>query len=352
MGKPLRPTPYDYIIVGQGLAGTLLDYFLTKSGARILVIDHHHNHAASKVAAGVINPITGRNFVLSWRFQDFYHVALQTYDELSSLLGDSYWINQSIIRTLGNIEEETQWISKSADDVIGQYIQYPTHIGAWSSWTKWNGNHAQIIKSGRVELNKLITAYKQHLIDQSKYLDDYYDESKLDTSDNVCLSYGDIKAYNIVYCQGAQATNTSPYFGDIKLSATKGQVLIIRCVGLNVNEIYKRKFFVIPLGGDLYWVGAGYEWNATDDLPTDIGKQEIIDHLSDMIDMPPYEIVDHLAGLRPTVHTRRPILRTSHIDDRIHLLNGLGTKGASIAPFVTRQFARYLLHRDPNDLIL
>ncbi len=351
MAISLADETYDFAIVGQGLAGTLLDFELQKLGCKTVVIDNAHYDAASKVAAGIINPITGRNFVLSWRFMDFYKVALVTYEALGEKLGQPFFIKQDILRALDGIESENQWIGKSADDVIGQFIQHPSDITSLGYHIKEVASIAHIVGAGRVDLPCLISAYHQLLVSEGRQVSAYFNINLLKMNQNI-LQYDDIKCKELVLCQGAQAKNDNPYFGDIRLSATKGQVLIIKCAGLDLEVMFKNKFFIIPLGADLFWVGAGYEWNANDSTPTEKGREEILSHLLAMADMPPYEIIDHLAALRPTVHTRRPIIKTSGIDDRIHIFNGLGTKGASIGPYVARQFARYLVHKDASDLIL
>ena len=60
----------DYIIVGQGLAGTHLGFELESRGKSIRIIDNNFKNSSSKVAGGMFNPITGRNMVKTWKADD------------------------------------------------------------------------------------------------------------------------------------------------------------------------------------------------------------------------------------------------------------------------------------------
>ena len=57
----------DYIIVGQGIAGSVLAWFLHKAGKNVKIIDDAASSAAWRVSLGVCNPITGKNFVTTWK---------------------------------------------------------------------------------------------------------------------------------------------------------------------------------------------------------------------------------------------------------------------------------------------
>jgi glycine/D-amino acid oxidase-like deaminating enzyme len=43
----------DVLIIGQGVSGTFLSYFLEKEGKSFLVIDNNYNNSPSKIAAGI-----------------------------------------------------------------------------------------------------------------------------------------------------------------------------------------------------------------------------------------------------------------------------------------------------------
>lgn len=342
---------YDYFIVGQGIAGTLLAYRLINLGKSVLVIDDKWTYSSSTVAAGIINPITGKNFVLSWRYRDFNPVAMSTYVELGEKLGGKYLIHQPIIRTLDSIEGENAWSTKAIDPLFDDLIAKEADNSEWKKISKHNGAFAEIKSGCRIDFMQLLKDFKHYLCENNSYFEACFTYESLDFSNKDYIKYGDFSAKEVVFCEGVKAIN-NPYFIDHKLSGTKGEVLIIKCPGLRASKMYKKKFFIIPLGDDYFWVGAGYQWNTIDHSPTSQGKEEIIERLTDMLDMPPYEVIEHKAAIRPTVQTRRPIMKTSHIDPRIHMLNGLGTKGALIAPFVTQQFAEYLMSKDEKFLLL
>ena len=56
----------DFLLIGQGLAGSALGYRLKKAGKKIKLIDLPSENKSSRVAAGLYNPVTGRKMVKTW----------------------------------------------------------------------------------------------------------------------------------------------------------------------------------------------------------------------------------------------------------------------------------------------
>jgi glycine/D-amino acid oxidase-like deaminating enzyme len=102
-----------------------------------------------------------------------------------------------------------------------------------------------------------------------------------------------------------------------------------------LDVIVKSGIFVVPMGNDLYKVGATYNWVDKSDLPTEEGKKELLDDLNELITCD-YEIMEHRAGVRPTVKDRRPLVGTHPQFKNVHLLNGMGTRGVMLAPSMAR----------------
>jgi len=121
----------DYIIVGQGIAGTVLHRKLTLAGFKVAVIDQGHEGASSKVAAGLINPITGRKYVKSWRIEDFLPVAKATYAELSEYLEVKVYSEVNIHRALYAVKDENIWHGRKEDPLAAQYIKENADTSAY-----------------------------------------------------------------------------------------------------------------------------------------------------------------------------------------------------------------------------
>ena len=75
---------FDDIILGQGLAGTTLAWRLIDRGRRVLVIDHSAPGTSSRLAAGLLTPITGQRLTVAWRHEDLWQPAINFYREIQS----------------------------------------------------------------------------------------------------------------------------------------------------------------------------------------------------------------------------------------------------------------------------
>jgi glycine oxidase len=340
---------YDFIIVGQGIAGTLLAHFLLESCKSVCLIDNNHKGAASKVAAGIVNPITGKNFVRSWRVNEFLPVAKKVYDQIAQKLNITTYTEVNIIRTLENTEGENNWLARTADDSVSEYMLSNADVSSLEGKVAPAFGYGELTGTFQVHLSDILDAYKQEFIKNDQFLEDEFDHSALKVMRDY-FEYKHIHGKEIVFCEGYKG-QSNPFFTKMGFGPSKGEVLHVKIPDADFSKMYKDKIFIVHMYDDVYWVGSGYEWNAPDDLPSEAARTKLIAELDKLL-LIPYEILDHKAAIRPTMHNRRPLLAVHPTIHGMYMFNGLGTKGSSIGPFVAQQFAEYLLTKDAQLLEL
>lgn len=368
-------TEQDYIIVGQGIAGSLLAYFLRENGQKVRVIegDTEGGLSASKIAAGVINPITGRRFVKSWRIDELLPSAKRTYQELERVLNVPLWHDRSIIRTLRDTEEENNFLLRRT------YPDYAHFCGETSASLKemledsatlsamcFNSfpAFADIKNGAQVNLPLLVAELRAYFIENQCFINEKFSADDLIMGDNF-VTYKNIKAKKIIFAEGA-AGAMNPYFSWLPFNLDKGELLLVRIPDLNLSAIFKNKISIVPLHDvgcrmsdvgvlpksdipnpkSLYWVGATNAWAFDNALPTEDHKQLIINELQEILNCP-FEIIAHHAAIRPTVRDRRPFIGLHPQFSVLGIFNGFGTKGASLIPFFAEQFVDSLLNDKP-----
>ena len=329
----------DYLLIGQGLAGTLLHHRLAVAGQRVHVLDRGHENAASAVAAGIVNPITGWRYVKSWRVGELLPEVARTYQELTDLLGEPCYFPGPIVRAIHDVKGENNWALRTADPAYQPYLaeQPDTQIFAG----KLHPAHAygQVEGGGRVAVRALVHAYRRYLRDRGALTETTFDPEQL-TAEPTGVRYGDLTARRVVFCEGHRG-RYNPWFGYLPFGGAKGEVLIVRIPGAGFDRLLKQRLFVVPLGEDRYWIGSAYENDYAHERPTAAGRARLLEQLDALLTVP-YEVLDHRAAVRPTVQDRRPFLGRHPGGLPLYIFNGLGTKGASLGPFFARQMAGYL----------
>lgn len=340
---------FDYCIVGQGIAGTLLAYFLKKSGKSVLIFDKNLEGAASMVAAGIVNPVTGKNFVKTWRAEEFLGAAIEIYDDIAQELGILTYTPANILRAILSTEEENIWLSRSSDTQFDQYILDPFDASEYVGKVVKPFTYGESKGSFHVHLKTILLAFRKKWLADSSLVNEEFIHQDLHILEK-SFTYHNYTFNDLIYCEGHRAID-NPFFNDIGLDPAKGEVLLIRIPDVAFRKMYKDKIFIVHQHDDLYWVGSGYEWNATDDQPTQKAYQFLVSEIDRILTVP-YEIIGHQAAIRPTMRDRRPVFMRHWEHQNMYIFNGLGTKGSSIAPYAARQFARYLLYRDDADMML
>ena len=336
----------DYIIVGQGLAGTLLAHFLHKKKRRLLLVDPGVPGTASKVAAGIINPVTGRRYVKSWRIDDLIPFARQTYRELEALLGIPLYRDRHVLRTLYTPTEQNHWNSRLGDPGYESYIVPEADPKGWLSLLHPVYAFGELSQGAQINLEKLLGGFRKWIASQHQIVEDSFHFEELDRTSGR-LVYRQWSAKAIIFCEGYHSKH-NPYFGNLPYEGAKGEVLLLTIDGPQPEKMLRHHFFLVPMEDGTYWAGSNYIWRYENELPTPEGRTWLIAQLEKMLKVP-YEIRDHKAAVRPTVKDRRPLLGVHPEFPNIFIFNGLGTKGASQGPYFANHMADFLTENTPLD---
>jgi glycine oxidase len=335
----------DFLLVGQGLAGSLLAWFLDKQGKRVHLVDNNHKGSSSIVAAGIINPITGRRLVKSWRFDELLPLAKATYLEIEEALSVSLYQERKIFRALSDIQSVNQWDERSGEPGYEQYLSEIQPTEAVQRHTKKPFSWGAIHHAAQVDVPVLLQAIRRYFLEKGAITSEEFDYNKLIISKDDGIYYNNIHAKQLVCCEGQQA-RFNPWFGQLPFVVSKGEMLEIEIAEATDFPILKHHAYIAPLGKNRFWVGATYEWNELNEEPSEKGKKQLITNLNKSI-VTPYTIIQQYAAIRPTVKDRRPFLGTHPDYPCLHIFNGLGTKGTSLGPFWGLHFVDYLLGKAP-----
>ena len=336
----MRAKNEKYLIVGQGLAGTLLAYFLLKKNQDVRVIDKQLPGASSVAAAGVMNPVTGRRMVKSWRFDELSKFAGQTYREIENLLGGAFWYPKNILRALPTVLEENEWMRRSAFPENKGYFRENTDLGKYTGKVYPTHGWGEITGSARVGMPGLVQLFRRFLIGKKCFFEEVFDFEKISFEDGK-VKYGALLFDKIVFCEGAGLVS-NPYFKYLPLVPTKGELLLVKIPGAYFEKMLKNHLYIVPLEDGTYWVGATNHFEFKDAAPSFSDKSYLKNKLGRILKVP-FEVIAHKAAIRPTVSDKRPLLGQHPKHGNLFVFNGLGTKGASMGPLFAEQMSAFLL---------
>lgn len=330
----------DFLIIGQGLSGTFLSYYLLQSGARIAVIDNEASNSASRVAGGVINPVTGRRVVNTWRIDDLLPFASNAYSNIGTLLKIPVYKTGAVYDFHASLQMKQAFESRLGEE--SKYIC--NEEPAESHLFHYQYGVGKIAPSLIVDLPALLPAWKNYLKQNNYIINDYFNWD-LCVVQNNSVTYKDISAGKIIFCDGI-ASASHPYFKHLPFALNKGQAIVADIPGLPVNNVYKQGITLVPWQRNKVWIGSTYEWNYENVLPTPDFRQTVEIQLNRWLKLP-YKIMDHIAAVRPASLERRPFVGMHPKYTEVGILNGMGTKGCSLAPFFAYQLTQKLLYNTP-----
>ena len=334
----------DYLIVGLGLAGISFCEVLEQNNKSFKTINDN-SQTSSVVAGGLYNPVILKRFTLAWNAKEQLDAAMPFYKSLEQKLQVKLDYKIPILRRFANINEQNLWFEARDKASLGYFLAPKISM--------YNNPHIQspfgygeVLYTGRVDTVTLLSHYKTYLQERDLLFQETFDYEALDLGDQY-VEYKGIKAKNIVFSTGF-GMKKNPYFTYLPLNGTKGELLTIKAPALKEEKVIKSSVFIIPLGDDLYRIGATYKWKDKTNLPTQESKKELLEKLDSFLKCP-YKVVDHVAGIRPTVSDRRPIVGRHPAHGNMYLLNGLGSRGVIIAPTASEKLYKFIENNQTMD---
>jgi glycine/D-amino acid oxidase-like deaminating enzyme len=333
----------DYLIIGQGICGTMLAWFLHKEGKRFIVIDDSNENAASRVAAGIINPVTGRRYVNSWMIDTIMPFAEETYTEIGSYLDTNIIQHKNGIDFFTSPQMRDAFTTRITED--DTYLHTYPDQNKFNQYFNYDFGCGGISPAYIINMQLLMASWRKKLMDKNAFVEEAFNLDDLDVEEDH-ISYHGIIADKIIFCDGIKAMN-NPWFNLLPFSANKGEALIIESPELTNEHIFKKGLMLVPLPvQNTFWIGSNYQWTFTDEKPSEQFREQALNHLKSWL-RHPFRLLFHKAGIRPATVERRPFVGLHPKNRNIGILNGMGTKGSSLAPFFASQLAQHLVHGSP-----
>ncbi len=340
---------YDFLLVGQGIAGTALAWQLHTRGYRFLIVNDDDIPASSRVAAGIFNPLTGRKLVKTWLADTIFPYAAAFYQELASLLGHPFVHQADLFRPYRTPDEKKAYQQRALTPELQTYI-------ASSRETYHNPfihvplGGLTITRSGWVDVPLFLDLSRMFFRENGAFR-----TARFQASDLVIREEGiewDGKRFaKVVLCQGMEALN-NPYFSWLPFNPVKGQLLEGEITGYDLPEIINQGLFILPYAKGKVRIGATYSWHDLDWKATDEGRQFLLSKVQPLLNAP-FSVTGQKAGIRPATNDRRPFIGVHPGYQHLCIFNGLGTKGVTLAPYLACQFVNFLekkedLHPEVN----
>jgi len=331
----------DYLIVGLGLAGISFCETLEQQGRSFRVINDD-SQQASIVAGGLYNPVILKRFTLAWKAHEQIEQVPPFYSQLESKLGVTLDHQLRVLRRFASIEEQNGWFEAS-DKAILSSLMSTALVTNTNNAIHAPLGYGEVLGTGRIDTRLLLTSYKRYLMKKDLLLRESFQYDLLEIKENE-IAYKDHRAKHLVFATGF-GLQQNPYFNYLPLNGTKGELLTIKATELKEQNVIKSSVFIIPLGEDNYRVGATYKWQDKTNEPTAKAREELETKLKTFLKCE-YEVIHHVAGIRPTVADRRPLVGQHPVHKTLFVLNGFGSRGVMIAPYAAKALYDFVENKE------
>ena len=334
----------DYIIVGCGLASIAFCEQLRAHHKSFVVFDDS-SQKSSVVAAGLYNPVILKRFSEVWKAKEQLKLAIPLYSKIESDLNIKVDFKLRILRRFTSIQEQNKWFTASDKPSLESFLSTQL-VKNSNSESDAPFGFGEVLHAGRVDTEALILAYKDFLKQEDCMEESTFQHNIIQFHQDT-IQYKNLLTSHIVFAEGF-GVKQNPYFKDIPLTGSKGEILTINAPGLKNDYAIKSSVFVIPLGDDFYNVGSTYDNEDKSNTPTERAKEELLSKVKTFIKCD-FVVVNHIAGIRPTVKDRRPLVGKHSEHKNLYVLNGLGTRGVMIAPFVAKELFQCIENNEVLD---
>ena len=327
----------EILIIGQGMAGTLLSYELMQKAMSVIVIDKKNENNTSLVASAVINPLVGKNWTVAKDAEHIIPIALESYKSIGELL-EADWVQlKSILVFYKDNLSAANFKQQKANK--NPYLE----VSCVCQEAHWNAplGVGEVSPVYTVDAQNLLNKWRTYLQDRNAFVEDVFQFEDLKIV-NGKIQYKGIVADKVVFCEGAIGRH-NPYFPSLQFTRNRGDALLLSVPQLSSEHIYHKDFRLVPHRDNLFWCGSNYIWEYDSLEPNIEWRAHIGKELSTWLKLP-FEIVNHWVAERPTTAGQQSYLLQNQEHKNVYFFNGLGTRGFSAGPALAKEMMSLMLN--------
>ncbi|MGZ8137606.1 MAG: NAD(P)/FAD-dependent oxidoreductase [Methylococcaceae bacterium] len=334
----------DFLIIGQGLAGSLVAWELISRGYQVVIVDNGKENA-SQVAAGLINPITGMRLVKTADIDQLLPAAKKCYAQLADFFRQSFFIEKPMLRFFRSHQELQNGLKRLHDPA---YQNYLNSVCLTEKNTLANAapyGYLEQKQTGYLLTRPLLKCLKDFFVNKGSYrvADFNYQAIQL----KPVLSWRDIFPKQIIFCEGYQAVN-NPWFSWLPFQPVKGEILTLEHQMDLPDNMINVGNWMIPINHHQIRVGATFDRENLNIEPTASGRDELLNTLKQISDkLPGATVISHQANIRPCTLDKQPFIGRHPQHKQLNIFNGFGAKGSVQIPWHSQRFADALLNGAP-----
>jgi glycine/D-amino acid oxidase-like deaminating enzyme len=303
-----------YLLVGQGIAGTVLAHHFLQANIPFQIWDSPKHFNSSYAAGGIFNPVTGRKLEKTWLADELFTYLFPFYQQLEITLGATFFYPMPLFRPFANSDMK-QWLQERKSEINHDFLD-------------WSDDGVWVKQAGWVDVASLLNHSKIYFEKRGIYAAKTFQEADAQ----------DFEA--VIYCEGFHATQ-NPLWTKLPFLPAKGELIRFQSEEPSRDCILNKNGFILPLPDAAFKVGATYRWNEFTQTPTESSREELQTKLASM-GVSNYELLDTYVGVRPATQDRRPFVGMLSGDKR-GIFNGFGSKGVSLSPFFAKAFLQAIL---------
>lgn len=342
----MRPPDFDVMILGQGLAGSALAWHLIRRRRHVLVIDDGHRQSASKVAAGLINPLAGMRFNARPELPDWLCGAGDWYEQLAVEFGRRFFHPLPMLRLFRSDQQRRFHRRRQADPNTRSLLG--AAFGASDCPEPVAAPFGGFIQhhTGFVDLPALLASMRQWLLARGALREAGVDYRTLDTGRGL-VTHDGLSARYLICCEGA-AMRSNPWFRSLPLAPDKGEILDLEIDDWHPAHIVNGAHWLVPTRNGRVRFGATHEHQVLDAGTGKVARRELCEGFAALTaGRCKARLADQQAGIRPGTRDRYPFLGLHPDEPSIGICNGFGARGSLTIPWYTARLTAHLLDGAP-----
>lgn len=329
------------LVIGQGIAGSVLGWSLHWNGKTVHVLDQGRNITASRIAAGLITPFTGRRLSKAGDFDESLAIAKQFYRRVERETGATLFEEEPAVRYFQD-EAERDFFLKE------RYETYRTEIELITAGNVRESGF-RMLRAARLRVTTFLEVTRTffsskggfHIMDVDPVRDIEVTENR------VQIGQQRIAGEELFFCQGYQPEE-NPYFPGIPDAPARGEVLRLEIPGRTERGVVHRGFWLAPAtdqsennSANEYLLGATYDRENLDQCETQSGREELLRGLKE-ITTENCSVLGHYSAIRAGMRARQPIAARHTKYPHIAIMNGMGSKASLMAPITAQRLLRLM----------